>query len=379
MTSTTAVNAVEEQVKVPDPKVTSIFETYQNENILNSYNCLVERVLQHPVLVNWIQQKVTSNPRIINLITNDWLDILKNNLTIQEYINKKVAFFNYKSKVTPTINNHRVQTHTNNISLIAVGIFKIAENEKIANLFTLKMIECIPVHCIGEIMCMPMEKKVLHNAKFFINTCNGFCIKCRKYNVASDNIWCIQRSLVYENEKIQYAERKYCTSLYSNQFRALVHLEINAAYDWADGCKIGGILESMVLIENIFDFQDIKTNQRLLKADENFVPYEEDCEKEAAPLKKDEHFMPQPAKEMSQTMETSNNQGLKNENVESNQEQGIKRKNEEAIEKDSKKILIKNSENSKDDILAIPQGVNYTQPQEKSFEVKSSIENMPNT
>lgn len=373
------VDTVDEQVKVPDPKVTEIFETYQKPNISFSYNCLVERILQHPVLENWIKQKVTSNPKIINLITKDWLAVLENNLTIQEYLNRKVEFFKYDSKFNKNICNYRVQTHANNISLIAVGIFKIAEDKENANNFKLKMIECIPVQCIGEIMCLKVEKKVLHNAKFYIRTCNGFCIKCRKYNVASDNIWCIQRSLVYENEKIQYAERKYCTSLYSSEFRAIVHLEINSAYNWADGCKIGGTLESMVFIENIFDFHDTKNVQRLLKADENFVPYEEECENKKAPLKKDEHFMPQPEKEINRTMETINTKRLKNENVESIHEQGMKRKNEDAIENDSKKVLIKNTENTKGDILAIPQGVNYNKPREKSFEVKSSIENMPDT
>lgn len=185
--------------------------------------------------------------------------------------------------------------------------------------------------------------------------------------------------MVYENEKIQYAERKYCTSLYSSEFRAIVHLEINSAYNWADGCKIGGTLESMVFIENIFDFHDTKNVQRLLKADENFVPYEEECENKKAPLKKDEHFMPQPEKEINRTMETINTKRLKNENVESIHEQGMKRKNEDAIENDSKKVLIKNTEDTKGDILAIPKGVNYNKPREKSFEVKSSIENMPDT
>lgn len=373
MTSTTvtAVNAADtvvEAVKPINPKVQEILESYKNPYISFSHNCLVERVTKHPVLENWIKQKIESNPKIINLISNDWLSVLENNLTFQEYMNGKVQYYKYDSTTNTKIVNYKIQSYTNNFNVIAVGTFKVTKDNN-KDTVRLKLVECIPVQCIAEIMCLQLEKEVFSNAKFFIKTCNGFCIKCRKNNVASDNIWCIQRSMVYENDKIQYAERKYCTSLYPNEFKAIIHLELNCAYTFKTGCKIGGTVESIVFIESIFDFNDNNSVQGILKTDENFVPREENANN--GQLKSDEKFIPHQETGIKRIIETENeNSNIKHFKNE-NEDHGINQKNE-----DDNKTFFKNME-AKVDILAIPQGTNYTKPQGKSFEVKSTIEKMP--
>lgn len=328
-------------------KLKEIFASYDNPNICFSYNCLIERVSKHKNLENWINQKVTNNPKIINLITNNWHSVLENNPTFQEYMNGKVEYFKYDSKINKNVVNYRVQSYTNNISVMVVGTFKIIQDEHNNNNFRINLIDCIPLDCIGEIMCIKLEKKLLPNAKFFIKTCNGCCIKCRKYNVASDNIWCIQRTMVYDNVDLHYAERKYCTSLYSNETKAIIHLEINSAYTFGDKCKIGGTVESIVFIDNIFDV-DSKDIQGFLKTDENYMPHHE--------------------------MENTDIQGtLKlNENDIPDQEIGIKRKMEEEHEK--KKFIKPITE---DDILAMPKGTHYTKPQRKPYDVQVTTETMP--
>lgn len=360
-----------------NPKVKQIFESYKNPNNSFSYDCLIERVSKHTKLENWINDKVTNNPKIINLINNNWHKVLENNPTFQEYMNGNVDFFKYDSKVNKNLCNYRVQSYTNNISVIVVGTFKIIEDE-INHNFRLKLLECIPLQCIAEIMCIKLEKNVLPNAKFFIKTCNGCCIKCRKNNVASDNIWCIQRTMVYDDEDLHYAERKYCTSLYSNETKAIIHLEINSAYTFGDGCKIGGTVESIVFIENIFNV-DNKNIQGCLKTDEHYVPRQENEDDDIqGELKTDENSTPHQEFGIKRTIENenSNNKLLKSET--SHQEYGVKRKNEDDMENGNKKSL-QDMENTKDDILALPKGTNYTKPQGRRYDVKSTIETMPET
>lgn len=372
---------VVEEVKPINPKVKEILKMYKNPNFSFSHSCLVERVSKHPVLENWIKQKIARDPRIINLATHDWLSVLENNLTFQEYFNEKKKFFEYKSKTQENTIIYRLRSHTNNLNVIAVGIFKVTKDKNKDSL-RLKLVECIPVQCIAEIMCLQTGKEVFSNAKFFIKTCKGFCIKCRKNKVTSDNVWCLQRTMVYENEKIQYAERKYCTSMYPDEFKALVHLELNSAYSFTSGSKIGGNAESIVFIENIFDFNDNNDVQRILKTDENFVPHEEYINNGIeGQVKTDENFVPQETgikRTIENENENSNKKCFKNENFIPDQECGTKRKNEDGIENDKKKVLKSTEDDTETDVLAIPQGTNYTNPQGKSFEVTSTIENMPN-
>lgn len=369
MISTTAVNPsttvnqtaeVVEEVKSINPNVKAILDTYTNPNIIFSHTCLVERVSKHPVLENWIKQKIENNPRIINLTTHDWLSVLENNFTFQEYMNGKVEFFEYKGKSCESRTIYKPRSYMHNFNVIAIGTFKVTQDKDNKESYRLKLVECIPVQCLAEIMCLHIGKEVYSNAKFFFKVCKNFCIKCRKNNVGKDNIWCIQKTMVYENEKIQYAERKYCTSLYSNEFKALVHLEINSAFSFGTGSKIGGNVESIVFIENIFDFNDNKNVKGILKTDENFVPREEYANN-GTEGKIDENFLPHPETEN----ENSDVKQFKN---------GMKRKNEEEIENDNKKFL----KSTEDDVLAIPRGTNYANPIEKVFQVTSTIEKMPN-
>lgn len=366
MTSTT-VDTVDEKDKLMNPKVVKILESYKNPNISFAYKCLVDRVSKYPVLVDYIKNKIKNNPKIINLITNDWLSILENNLTFQEYMNGKVKFSKYESKTNKIICNYRVQAYSNNINVIAIGTFKITKDKDKVDKYKLNVVECIPVQCIGEIMCLGLDRDIYTNSKFFMKTCNGLCLKCREINVTSDNIWCIQKSIIYEKDKLQYAERKYCTSLFPNEFKAIVHLEINSTYTFGSNCKIGGNVESIVFVENIFDFNEITSINGFLKMDENFIPKEE-SEKDLKASKTNENCMPHQETEMKPTTET--------ENIESGQEHGIKRRNEDEIENDNKKML-KTNEDTNADTLAIPEGMNYTKPKDKSFRVESTVETMP--
>lgn len=354
------------------PKVKEIFESYlSNASSSFSYDCLIERVSKHTKLVNWINDKVTHNPKIINLINNNWHKVLENNPTFQEYMNGNVEFFKYDSKVNKNLCNYRVQSYTNNISVIVVGTFKIIEDE-INHNFRLKLVECMPLECIAKIMCIKLEKNVLPNAKFFIKTCNGCCIRCRKSNVSSDNIWCVQRTMVYDDADLHYAERKYCTNLYSNETQAIIHLEINSAYTFGDGCKIGGTVESIVFIEHIFNV-DNKNIQGCLKTDENYVPRleKEDDNIQGEP---DENSMHHQEFGIKRTIENENCKPVKSETT--YQEYGVKRKNEDELENGNKKSL-KDTENTNDDILALPKRTNYTKPQGRRYDVKSTIETMP--
>lgn len=377
MISTTAVNPstienleVDEEVKPIDPRVKAILDSYKNPNIIFSHNCLAERVSKHPVLEDWIKQKIENNPRIINLTTNDWLSILENNFTFQEYMNDKVDFFEYKGKSTEIGTIYRPKNYSHNFNVIAIGTFKVTKDkvkEDNKESYRLRLVECIPVQCLAEIMCLQIKKEVFSNAKFFFKVCKSFCIYCRNNNVGKDNIWCIQKTMVYENEKLQLAERNYCTSLYPNEFKALVHLEINSAYSFGNvgkvggGCKIGGNVESIVFIENIFDFNDSKNVKGILKTDENFVPREEYANNGTeGQVKMDENFLPHSETET----ENSDVKRFKN---------GMKRKNEEEIENDNKKVL-----KITEDVLAIPHGINYAKPLQKVIQVTSTIEDMPN-
>lgn len=359
MTSTT--------VDTVNPKVKSIFEFFKNPNNTFSYNCLIDRVSKHPTLENWINQKVTNNPKIINLITNNWHSVLENNPTFQEYINEKVNFFKYDSKVNKNLLIYRIQSYIHNLNVMVVGTFKIIEDEH--NNFRLKLVECVPLECIGEIMCMKLDKKVLSNAKFFIKTCNNCCITCRKNEVSRENTWCIQRTMVYDDEKLHYAERKYCTSLYANETKAIIHLEINAAYAFPEGCKIGGTVESIVFIENIFDVGN-KDIQGFLKTDENCVPQQDIENNMPGSLKFDENYIPYQETGIKRTIENETDNRSKNENVP--QEHGIKRKIED--EHQSKKYLKNMVEG---DIFALPKGTSYTKPKEKHYNVQVTTENMP--
>ena len=306
-------------------KVDSIFQQYENETSNYTYNCLNQTISNHPELMKWISNQVKNNPNLINLVSNDWISTLKADPVFQEHMNNNVPHMSYSSKCNNNITNYRHQEYKNNINVIVIGTFKLTEKE--GNI-KLKLIDCIPLQCIADILCLFLDKKVLHNATFFINNCNAKCVKCREHNINPNDNWCIQRSIVYRKNLI-FANRQYCESLFKNPTKAIVQLQIDNCYSFGDKCKIGGNVEKIIFIEDILNENNYNI-QGILKIDENFVPDEDQPETE------------------------------KKRNLE-----------EPESAKDSKRPKYD------DNILALPKGISYTKPQEKQFEVKAITKCMP--
>lgn len=319
-----------ENNRMENIKVNSIFQIY--EECIPVYSSLVEKVLQQELLNNYINNKIKNDPRLINLVTKDWISVFKNNPTLQHYINGNEKFHKYDSPRNKAITIHKVLEYSKNINVIVIGTFKlVADNE---NSIKLKLIDCGPLQCVAEIMCLSLDKTVLHNALFYINGCKGCCRICREYKETEDNGWCLQCCMVFNNDKLQFATRKFCENLYTNETKVLLHLEINTAYTFSNNCKIGGNVKSMVFIEDIFNDGETNNVCGVLKMDENFLPNEEKNLEEL--LFEEDNKLP---------LEEDNNNG----------------------KNDAKRMKYHTvSDNA---ILGIPKGLNFNKPAEKKFEV----------
>lgn len=314
--------------------VEDIFKQYSNYTSNHTYNCLYQTISSHPELLKWIANQIENNPNLLNLVTKDWISNLKKDPVFQEYMNNNVAHMKYSSKNNKIITNYRTLEYKNNINVIVIGTFKLIKPEKEENNIRLKLVDSIPLQCIADIMCLFLDKKVLHNATFFINNCNAKCIKCREHNINPSDNWCIQKSIVYRKNSTHliFANRDYCESLFQIPTKAIVQLEINHCYSFGDNCKIGGNVEKIIFIEDILD-ENMCNIEGILKIDENFVPEE-------------------------------------NETI-----IGGKRKHEEAsTEEEEEKASKQVKYDDGDNIIALPKGINYTKLQ---FDVTSSTKNMP--
>lgn len=250
-----------------------------SNDIFNAYNestyhdALVKKISEHSILQTWIDKKIKNDSRIINLITTDWINILKNNLIIQKYLDDNVDYIKYDSKNNKVISNYKILDHSNVLNLLVAGKFKLKSNEDNSEISKLVVAECKPLTCAAEIVCHKLKKSVLPNAAFFFQTCKGLCVKCQDLKVSPNNLWCIKDIMVY-NKELKYATREYCESLYKIATTAIVHLELNTAYTFGEKCKIGGVVKNIIYIEDVYDHDYDGTIKDVLNVDTNFLPDE---------------------------------------------------------------------------------------------------------
>lgn len=342
---------------IENPKVRDIFQQYES-NILNNkiYDSLIDRVLEHPKLTQWINNKTSNDMSIINLIDKDWQDILKNNPLFQKYINLNVAIKSYQNQNNnKNITSYHIGGYTNFINVIVVGTFKLIEKD---NKLKLSILDCMPLHFIGDILSLKIDKEILHNAKFFFTECNGLCRVCRDFKRPFNSPWCIQNNMVYSND-LNYSTGEYCLSLFKGEVKAIARIQINGMYTFGSNfTKLGGTVKSMVFIEDIFNDSNNDNNnlQGILQVDENFVPTEGNNTSE------------QESEEMSNQPITTTDQS----NTTVTKDTAVKRKSEE--NKPEVKFLKQDNI-----VLAIPDGVDYKSPVQRQFEVETTVKHIPET
>lgn len=307
-------------------KINETLKLYENETNNLIYHSLVDRVKEHQKLASCIEKKAEKDMAVINLVTKDWLSVLKNNPIFQEYLNFNMQYFKYDSQSNKAFITYRVKEFAKQINVIVTGTFKLDKGKNLR----LKVIDCLPLQFIGEILGLNIDKNILPNSKFFINGCHGLCLKCRDYNVLRDNEWCVQNCMVYHDEKLQFCNREYYESAYPNEAKLILFLQIDSVYSFGDKCKLGGNVKSIINIESIFNYTD-DSIEGCLKLDENFVP----------------------------NVNTSDDE--------------LKRKNEEEDSPESKHLKVN------DTVLVIPKGVTYIDSNKKKFDVATSVKPMPDT
>lgn len=317
-------------IATENPRIEEIFSNYEKDAPF--YESLIRKVSAHPALTEWIQKRAGNDPRCINSISDDWKSVLMNNPIFQSYVNEDISYFKYESKQKKAICNYKIRDYSKTINVLAIGIFKISkEDSELNKPCKLKLVESVPIQIIGDVVSLHLKKSILHNPAFFFKRCKGLCLECRRYHVPDDNFLCIQDAIVYRGDQLQYAFREYCECLFDTPSKAIVHLEINGAYTFGENCKIGGIVKTVIFIDDIF-----KDNERVVGV-----------------LKKD-----------------ISEEDLK-WGIEEIPESTTKRKNEENEEAVRKKHTDDNS------VLSIPNKINYVEPQMRTFQVKNSILSTP--
>lgn len=334
-------------------KMNETLKSYENETNNILYHSMVDRITEHPKLLKWIEKKVDKDKIIMNLVTKDWLSVLKNNPIFQEFLNSNIQYFKYDSPGNKAIINYKVKDYSKYIHLIVVGTFKLEEEEQYMRL---KFIDCIPIQCIGEIMSLNINKNILPNAKFFMKGCNGLCLKCRDLTMV-DNKWCIQNCMVYQGEKLQSCTRDYYESAYPDNVKAIVQLEINSVYSFGDKCKIGGIVKNMINTEDIFNNTD-DSIEGLLILDDNFVPSENKSDVEQFNKRINEGGE---SRELKHLKETNTILAVP--------------ENDTMLAVPKTDTILTVPEN--DTILAIPKRVQYIKSKPKQYEVITSVKPMP--
>lgn len=331
-------------IAVENPRIEEIFSNYEKDAPF--YASLIRKVSEHPALTEWIKKRTGNDPRIINSISDDWKSILMNNPTFQDFVSDNIHYFKYESKTKKAICNYKIRDYSKIINILAIGTFKMSkENSDTNRPCMLKLVESVPVQLIGDIMSLHLKKSILHNPAFFFKGCKGLCLQCRNYRVPDDNLLCIQDAVVYRGDKLQYALREYCECLFDTPSKAIVHLEINGAYTFAENCKIAGNVKTVIFIDDIFKDSD-GCIVGVLKKDMSEEILKREIEEKGGTV-----F---PDKSLSTSERTT----------------GLKRKNEEAEE-------IVRQKHITDSILSIPYKMNYVESPSRTFQVEDSVLSMP--
>ncbi|XP_054723237.1 centromere-associated protein E-like [Uloborus diversus] len=249
-------------------EVELIFKDVDKED---GYISLVRYINKHSVLVDWME-KITKELKIINLVTEDWKSVLKNNLRFQEHMNLKVDYgLGQNQQKTENnavrINLHYIKKSDHYLHVLLAGDFKLKIK---TNSTVLRHVDSAPLKCISQVMALKFKHYNLYdNSDYFVHSCKGQCSYCKKNEISSENDWCTLSTLVYNNGKLDSAERRYCETLYKSVTKAIVNLEISSLYSFGEE-KVTNSIEKRQTEGSVEE----NTAKRMKTTDDNFIPLE---------------------------------------------------------------------------------------------------------
>lgn len=236
-------------------------------------NIYINKVLNNAHLKTAISRLI--EPGVINLITPNWRDVLYNN---RVYLNHKEGRVSFSNPNMQTATNQHIKKYgiidrENKFQVLVVGLFRVFKNEQGGHL--LVQDHCSPLSEIGKVMCPDEKITFCSNCKYYMMSCNGICPSCRhpdsKDCIPQDNIWCASETKVFTLKGLERATREYCAAVFRNSTIVIMRMEINMKYYFSHCSKIGGLIKSMIFVqENLLREKEEITG--FLSLSNNFVP-----------------------------------------------------------------------------------------------------------
>ncbi|GFT17249.1 uncharacterized protein NPIL_619791 [Nephila pilipes] len=228
-------------------------------------NHIIHKVLSNKILKDAIEN--LCEPGVLNLIDEKWMDILKNSPVWQKHETVNAfgrVYVTTDAETKIPISKQYVLNSEDNFDVLVVGYFKtIATNNAV------KQSYCKPLDEIGNLLC---KNKCLPS-NFFINSCNGICPSCRKFDTLRNNKWCLKDTKVYTPEGIKNASKSYIQTIFKTSDLAIARLVINMKYTFNNYYKIGGRVKSIVFIQESLLREDSEEMREVLTTENaHFVP-----------------------------------------------------------------------------------------------------------
>ncbi|GFU40156.1 uncharacterized protein NPIL_271111 [Nephila pilipes] len=226
-------------------------------------NYIINKVLSNEILKEAIQN--LCEPGVINLIDENWINILKNSPVYQKHETKDVfsrPYLSTEANKAPVTKQYILDLE-DNFDVLVVGYFKPGKKDSI------KQSSCKPLDEIGTVLC----KHPCLPSNFFVNTCNGICPSCRRFDELRNNSWCIKDTKVYTPEGIKNASKAYIQSIFKTPNLAIARLVINMKYYFNNYYKIGGRVKSITFIQESLLQEESENMEDVLTIEQtHFVP-----------------------------------------------------------------------------------------------------------
>lgn len=218
---------------------------------MNSYNDLVTKILEKPVLKTAVEGMVHSRA-ILNLVSLDWEEKVLNSNVYKKHIENVVSYSKNKSSVK----NFEVQLMTSmdyHYHVLVAGCWKFhtLKNGGI-EMDSIVCNSCQPLLLIGKSMAEHNKQMFVDNSRFFFQSCDAnICSACEHVKKLSSqtNIWCVKNTKVFNGERIRYLLRSDLLKAFGHsRMYGILRLKISSRTTYGDNrYKIGGLCAEMIL------------------------------------------------------------------------------------------------------------------------------------
>lgn len=224
------------------------------------YEKLIRRILEIPVLKESIDNMMAQGNYVVNLVRPDWLQVLQNNPTYQDYLSKRIRFS--RLLVKPHFKLQRVSNKSSIMTFIVAGEWYLTSHDETRA--TILSRNCPILIKIAEAFIADQEPipSLVESGRFFPDICNPTICKscqnarekCNLKHMSSENQWCILKTKFFDGERVKNAFKyQILRDFRGSSFLGIMLLEVNTRYFFESGqeqfYKISGSCKDMIVFK----------------------------------------------------------------------------------------------------------------------------------